>query len=225
MPALTALRYSGGMRPLAKRLARRALERVPGRRVRWRGPATGRRVALTFDDGPEDLTPAYLDVLAAHGARATFFVTGVKLEARPDLAAAYRAGGHQLASHGYMHQRFTKMSPARLVDELTRTRRLLGDGPLARWVRPPHGTLGPLDLAIMLATGHTVAMWSLDSRDYDGAPADVITARCAPDRVVPGDVILFHEGQPQTLDALPAVITALHGAGYELVTMAELFGD
>jgi glycyl-tRNA synthetase beta chain len=49
-----------------------------------------------------------------------------------------------------------------------------------------------------------------------------LAARCAPDVVRPGDVLLFHEGLDWTLEALPAVIEGLLGAGYELVTMADL---
>jgi len=83
--------------------------------------------------------------------------------------------------------------------------------------------MGPLDLTTMLAGGYTVGMWSLDSKDHDGSAPDVIAARCAPAKVRAGDVILFHEGQEQTLAALPAVIDGLRGAGFELVTMADLF--
>ncbi len=213
------------MHSVAKQFARRALERIPGQRVRWRGPADARRVALTFDDGPEDLTLAYLALLDERRAPSTFFVTGAKLEERPELAAAYVRGGHQLASHGYMHQRFNRMGPLRLLDELSRTRQMLGDVPHPRWVRPPHGSMGPMDLAVMLTTGHVVAMWSLDSRDHDRSPAEVIVERCGPAHVRPGEVLLFHEGQQETLDALPGIIDGLRGDGYELVTMATLFGE
>ena len=115
------------------------------------------------------------------------------------------------------------LSPREVIDQLARTAKAIGPVPQGRlWVRPPYGAMGPLDLATMLARGHVVAMWSVDSKDYDAGDADGIAARCAPACVDPGDILLFHEGHEWTLKALPAVIEGLLGDGYELVTMADL---
>ena len=100
--------------------------------------------------------------------------------------------------------------------------RALGPLPWGKWVRPPHGTLGARDVSVMLAMDYTIAMWSFDSRDYDGASADVLIERCAPARLTPGDVMLFHEACPATLAALPTIVARLRDDGYELVTMADL---
>lgn len=205
-----------------RQAAREAVQRVTRGRIVWRGPDDVRRVALTFDDGPHAMTERYLDCLAAEGAPATFFLMGYFVEHRPAMMAEYLRGGHQVAGHGYDHKRFTRLTPVALRDQLTRTERALGAVPHGRWVRPPHGSLGPVDGATMLASGYTVAMWSFDSKDYDGADADVIARRCAPANCRSGDVMLFHEGQESTLAALPRVIRALRSDGYELVTMADL---
>ena len=211
------------MRSRAKELIGRVLQRASRGRILYRGPADVRRVALTFDDGPDKLTPRYLDELGRLGVPATFFVVGRDVELHPGSISEYLRGGHQVAGHGYMHRRFPRLTPGALRDQLAKTARALGPVPHERWVRPPHGALGPIDTAVLLAEGHTVAMWSLDSQDYDRAAPEVIAARCGPDRVRPGEVILFHEGQEETLAALPLVVEQLRGAGYELVTMADLF--
>ncbi len=66
--------------------------RSPGfGRVPWRGPRTGGAMALTFDDGPSASTPAILDALAAHGARATFFVLGRQARTFPEVIARMHA--------------------------------------------------------------------------------------------------------------------------------------
>ncbi len=210
------------MKARVKQLAREVVQRATRGRIVWRGPADARRVALTFDDGPHAMTERYLACLASLGAPATFFVMGYYVERRPDVVAEYLRGGHQVAGHGYYHKRFTRLSPGALRDQLARTEAALGPVPHGRWVRPPHGSLGPVDGATMLASGYTVAMWSFDSRDHDGAAADVLAARCAPARCRPGDVLLFHEGQATTLAALPRVVDALRDGGFELVTMADL---
>jgi peptidoglycan/xylan/chitin deacetylase (PgdA/CDA1 family) len=201
-----------------------ALQALPGGRMVWRGPTTAKRVALTFDDGPDELTPAYLDVLDRYGVPATFFVMGDYTEGRPGAIAEYLRRGHQVGSHGYDHQRFDKLSARAVREQLARTERIIGPVPTGRlWVRPPYGAMGPVDLATMLGRGHVVAMWSVDSKDYDEAPPAEIAARCTPGAGVgPGDVLLFHEGHAWTLAAIPLVIEGLQAAGYELVTMADL---
>jgi len=197
---------------------------VPNGRLVYRGSRDARRVALTFDDGPDELTPAYLDVLDRYGVPGTFFVMGDLCETRPDAVGEYRRRGHQIGSHGYDHTRFTALSWAQLEEQLDRTEREIGPVPEGRlWVRPPYGQFDARALAKLWGRGHVVAMWSLDSRDYGHPAAEVIAARCAPEQVEPGEVLLFHEGHQHTVDALPIVIERLVADGYELVTMADLF--
>jgi peptidoglycan/xylan/chitin deacetylase (PgdA/CDA1 family) len=210
------------MQVAAKQLAQDTVQRVTRGRIIWRGPTDVRRVAITFDDGPHAMTEPYLACLADLGVPATFFVMGYYIEHRPEIVGKYVRGGHQLAGHGYYHKRFTRTRPEELRRHLMRTDKLLGAVPQRRWVRPPHGALGPLDATTMLASGYTVAMWSFDSRDHDGASADTLVERCAPANVRAGDVLLFHEGEQATLAALPRIVDALRRDGYELVTMADL---
>ena len=164
-----------------------------------------------------------LDELAV---RATFFVTGDNAEARPHLIREYTRRGHQVAGHGYDHQAFTKLRGSELKDQLDRTNALLGPQTTTRpWVRPPYGRVDARVLGRLLAHGTMIAMWSFDSHDYEVHDPDELVARCAPENIAPGDVLLFHEGQQWTLDALPRIVERLRGAGYELVTMAEMIGE
>ncbi len=212
------------MRARLRRVLAAVAQRGSGGRVLWHGPRDHRRIALTFDDGPDDLTPSYLEVLAELAVPATFFVMGDRLALRPAAMAAYRAAGHQVGSHGYVHQRFTRQWPRQLLTQLRRCDALMAPRHRAhaRWVRPPHGTLSIVALTTLLAGGYTVGMWSHDSRDYDGAAAARIAERCGPDRVTSGDVILLHEGQAQTVAALRTLVPRLRDAGFELVTMENL---
>jgi peptidoglycan-N-acetylglucosamine deacetylase len=196
---------------------------LPKSRLIRRGPTELRRVALTFDDGPDPMTSRYLDLLDQLGVPATFFVLGQHCERYPDLAREYVRRGHQIASHGYDHQRFPSLSWSALRDQLERTDAVLGPQPVARpWVRPPYGKVDARVLGQLLAHGATIALWSLDSHDYEIRDPDELVARCAPSEVASGEVILLHEGQQWTLDALPRIVDSLRGAGYEMVTMADL---
>jgi peptidoglycan/xylan/chitin deacetylase (PgdA/CDA1 family) len=198
------------------------LDRVPG--LLRHGPRTIKRIALTFDDGPDHLTPRYLEALDRLGVPATFFVCGTRAERHPDLVREYLRRGHQLASHGYDHTRFTRLTRHQLLEQCARTDHAIGGQASGRpWVRPPHGSIDTRSLLALRTAGYLVALWSLDSQDYtDRAPFKLVE-RCSPTAVSPGDVLLFHEGQDWTLAALPAIVPRLHAEGYECVTMHDLF--
>jgi peptidoglycan/xylan/chitin deacetylase (PgdA/CDA1 family) len=208
------------MSSLRARVKNAVLDRVPG--VLRRGPSTQPRVALTFDDGPDELTARYLDVLDDLGVPATFFVVGDRAADRPELVRDYVRRGHQVAGHGYDHARFTTLDRRALLEQCERADRALGGQATGRsWVRPPHGSLDASSLATLIAGRYIVAMWSVDSCDYVERDPDVIAERCG--HAAAGDVLLFHEGQPWTLAALPRIVAALAATGLECVTMHDLF--
>jgi peptidoglycan/xylan/chitin deacetylase (PgdA/CDA1 family) len=179
-------------------------------------------VALTFDDGPDRLTHEYLDVLDELGVRATFFVVGNSAVKEPELIREYVKRGHQIAAHGWDHTRFTKLRWKAIQEQVVRTNEVLPQTTSRPWVRPPYGSFDARVLAAILASGSLMAMWSFDSKDYEITDPQALTTRCTNGEIKPGDVILLHEGQQWTLDALPRIVKGLRDAGYELVTMADL---
>jgi peptidoglycan/xylan/chitin deacetylase (PgdA/CDA1 family) len=198
------------------------LDRVPG--VLRRGPTTQKRIALTFDDGPDDLTPRYLELLDDLGIAATFFLCGERAAERPELVREYLRRGHQVANHGYDHQSFPKLSRRALLEQVKQTDLAIGGQVTGRpWVRPPHGALDGTSLLTLRAAGYVVALWTIDSCDYGVKDAAKLAETCGPANVTSGDVLLFHEGQQWTLDALPQIVAALHASGLECVTMHDLF--
>ncbi len=185
------------------------------------GSAGPCRVALTFDDGPLPLTRDYLRVLADLGVRATFFLVGELCAREPELVQEMADAGHELAGHGYTHRRFTALSQAELASELVRTNELLPKTP-RRLVRPPYGAVSPASLLVCAREGFTTVLWSLDSGDWANHDAAQIEQAVLQHRTTPGEIVLLHEGQPWTLDALPAIVGNLRKAGHELVTVGEL---
>jgi peptidoglycan/xylan/chitin deacetylase (PgdA/CDA1 family) len=218
-PSRLARARASLMRELAARAVPRSVLLVRGERRRCR-----KRIALTFDDGPDAWTPRYLDVLARLGVRATFFLVGENAARTPELAREYVARGHEVGGHGWSHEPFTTMSHGRLAIELGRTRAALpatGSRPL---VRPPTGALSATALMHIASAGYTTVMWSLDSDDCRTVDPRAIERRLDPGRVSAGDIVLLHEMQPWTLEALPPAVRALRRAGWELVTVSELVG-
>lgn len=198
------------------------LEWIPG--VLRRGPVASKRIALTFDDGPDELTSRYLDVLDDLSVPATFFVCGERAARNRERVREYLRRGHQIANHGYDHTSFSELPRRALLDQVTRTDEAIGGQPTGRpWVRPPHGELDTPSLLALRSAGYIVALWSVDSGDHAERNIARIAERCRPGVVGSGDVILLHEGQPWTLAALPRIVAALHGAGLECVTMYDLF--
>jgi peptidoglycan/xylan/chitin deacetylase (PgdA/CDA1 family) len=188
--------------------------------------ARHKRVALTFDDGPDAMTRRYLDALRDLDVRATFFLIGEQAEIQSGIAREYRHRGHEVGGHGWTHAPFSTMTSARLLDELRKTRSAIPVGLRRRpLVRPPRGMLTPRTLARLAAAGYATVLWSLDSDDCRTTDPHVVERRLRPENVATGDVVLLHEMQPWTLQALPRIVTGLRDAGYELVTVGELMAE
>ncbi|HMJ11561.1 MAG TPA: polysaccharide deacetylase family protein [Polyangiaceae bacterium] len=186
------------------------------------GPRHGKRVSITFDDGPGPLTLAYVALLESFGARATFFVVGDACREHAAELEELALHGHEIAVHGYSHRPFPLLGSGELHHELDQTCRLLPATSGRTLVRPPRGELSPAALVTCAGAGYTTVLWSRDSGDWrtqDSAEL-VRTFRDLPARS--GDILLFHEGQPWTLAALPHILNDLLEADYELVTVGEL---
>ncbi|HEY3497945.1 MAG TPA: polysaccharide deacetylase family protein [Polyangiaceae bacterium] len=204
---------------------------LPTSLVVWRQPRAALRpgergqVALTFDDGPAELTPDYLSVLARFGARATFFVVGEACEKYPNLVRAIADAGHELAGHGYTHKRFPELAADDLRKELVQTSKLLpGHRHHTSLVRPPHGAVSLSSTLTSARAGFTTVLWSHDSGDWATIRAEDVTRTFERDPLPAGAIVLFHEGQSWTLEALPKILHILNEAGHELVTVGELLG-
>lgn len=216
-PSLFTRARSSALRRAALRLLPRAVLFANARR-----DPTRRRIALTFDDGPDTMSPRYLDVLARLGVRATFFLVGENAARAPGIVREYVRRGHEVGAHGWTHDNFDAMSREELGDELARTAAALPPAKGKPMVRPPRGRLSVAALWRLAAAGYTTVLWSVDSDDCRTMDARVVERKLAPERLSPGDVVLMHEHQTWTLEALPAVVHALRGAGWELVTVGEL---
>lgn len=206
------------------RLLHEVGSRLPPWLLSTRGPRSRREVALTFDDGPDDLTATYLALLAELGVVATFFVIGENAARRPRDVEAMVAAGHEVAGHGFTHKPFPTLGRRVLRDELERTHGLLPSPPGRRFVRPPRGAISPRSLALTAAFGFSTVHWSVDSDDCRTQSAEEIAAKLSPVRVRPGENILMHEGQAWTLKALRRFVPPLKEAGFTFVPVSRFLG-
>lgn len=195
-------------------------------RMRCRARGAGRRVALTFDDGPDpQRTPAVLDLLARQGVRATFFVVGARAEAHPELVRRMAAEGHVVGNHSYTHSwRFPLRSLGRTMEELRRTGEVLHriTGRQPRLFRPPFGVTNPTIARAVRRLGLDPVGWSIRSLDTMGRSPERVAARILR-RLHPGAVILLHDRCAGSERLVGLLVEGLRSRGLEPVTLPELF--
>jgi peptidoglycan/xylan/chitin deacetylase (PgdA/CDA1 family) len=169
------------------------------------------------------MTPEYLSVLAGLGVRATFFVIGAQCKKRPELVARIAGAGHELGAHGYTHRRFPRLHTRELQSELRDTQRLLPKTSSGKpLVRPPHGAVSVSSMLTCARAGFTTVLWSHDSNDCRTERSSDVVQSFEQLDIRQGDIVLMHEGQRWTIDALPTVVGKLREAGHALVTVGEL---
>jgi len=185
-------------------------------------------VALTFDDGPWDVTTAQvLEILAQANAKATFFWVGQAMQAQPEMAQRVVNAGHAIGNNTW-HHRYKSMSPEEAASEIDTAAQIFREatGIETKLFRPPGGILdnGLVDYAI--SKGMTIVTWSVTSADTDSTSGWQSYANNVLSAIKPGGIVLMHDGggdRSQTVKALPTIIQGLKDRGYRLVTVPELF--
>ena len=195
-------------------------------------PRGTRQIALTYDDGPNDPhTLRLLEVLARHGAHATFFLIGRYVEQRPDIAREIVKAGHVVGNHTFTHPLLIFKTAAEVHKELTDCRSALQDaiGAHSNLFRPPFGGRRPAVVRVVRELGLQPVMWNVTGYDWNAPPAAVIERKVSR-QIRGGDVILLHDGghkqlgadRSQTVLATENLIQRYKQDGYEFVTISEM---
>jgi polysaccharide deacetylase family sporulation protein PdaB len=196
----------------------------------WEAPTQDKRIALTFDDGPDPAsTPEILDLLRQYGAKATFFTIGRRVDAYPDVVKREIAEGHEVANHTYNHVYFgSRIGPSMIRDELAKADQAIwaATGRHSRLFRPPGGYYNDTVVGVAKKSGYTIVLWSWhqDTKDWR-APGVAKIAGKVLNNARNGDIVLMHDhvrGSRQTVEALKIILPELKKRGYEMVTVSEL---
>ena len=192
------------------------------------GPATAKRIALTFDDGPNPLyVPAILESLARYQARATFFFVGKMVQRYPGLARDIIANGHEVANHTYSHPNVTTLTSQQLLREVLLCRSAIKDttGRDTVLFRPPGGNIDAEVVKGLRSLNYQIAYWSINAGEYRKMTAANQTAAILA-RIRPGSILLLHCGPVDgTMDILPDLLEGIYQRGYSCVTVTELLRD
>lgn len=202
------------------------------------GHDLGRRVALTFDDGPDPVwTPEILRVLRKERVPATFFIVGDQAEHFPRLLRRIYDEGHLIGNHTFTHPEFEAISPAGQLVELNLAQRVIQTttGHSTALFRSPYNTDTTPDRAPVLrglgavtGAGYITVGADIDSGDYrkpgvEGIVTNVVTGL----RQTGANIVVFHDAggdRRQTVEALERLIPMLRGDGYEFVGVDRLMG-
>lgn len=208
---------------------------------------SARKLAITFDDGPNpSITPKLLDLLAKYGAHATFFLIGRYLRGLPDLAREIVAGGHAIGNHTEAHPNLALAAPSRIRREVEACRTAISEqlGFEPRWFRPPFGLRNPWVIPAVNRLGMRAVMWTLLPGDWRAPSAEWLIPRMQPiaNRVAAlsdgrgnfregstGDILCLHDGYHKhqngnrraTLAAMEYWLPRWRDLGLEFVTIDQ----
>jgi len=191
----------------------------------WQGSIQGNRVALTFDDGPNNpKSSALLDALDKCGVPATFFVVGSRAAIVPDVVRRMRARGDEIENHSYTHPNMAQSAPLDAEEEILRNEVMVRSlsGRYPRFFRPPGGDANGTVSRLTRSYGLTLAFWTVDALQFEDAASPKAIVAYIMKRLHPGDIILMHNGSDATTKALPLLVAALKGRGYKCVTVAQI---
>lgn len=187
-------------------------------------------IALTFDDGPDpEFTPCLLDVLASHGASATFFCLGKSAAENPEIVRRAAREGHTIGNHSWDHPSFAHISHRERVGQLRRCASILGSHEMT-FFRPPYGDQTPVSQLHVRLLGYRDIGWSVAGYDWLDHPGDWIADRLV-EQTGPGDIVLLHDrlynapdsayfDRSPMLEAVEALLGVL--SDYRFVTVPEL---
>jgi len=184
---------------------------------------TVKKIALTFDDGPNEITPQLLEVLKKHNAKATFFCIGKNIEKQPEILKRIVDEGHIVGNHSYSHSHFFDFyRKDRLIEEIQKTDALIESitRKKVQLFRPPYGVTNPSIKRAIEVTKHKVIGWNIRSLDGILKDEKIIFARIK-NRITPGGIVLLHD-TAHSVSILEQLMLHLEENKYKVVSIEEL---
>lgn len=198
-------------------------------KVIWETRTKEKIVAITFDDGPNELyTTKILDILAKYHAKATFFVIGKQAEKFPTIIKREVKEGHEVAVHSYTHNYNKINNEEKLKDELDQSSNVIQSltGYKPTLFRPVGGFYNDSIVNTAINNDYRVIMWSWhqDTKDWS-QPGIINITNQVISNARPGDIILLHDSggdRSQTVKALENILQYFNKSGYKCITVSEM---
>ena len=186
--------------------------------------STSKEIALTFDDGPHEMTEKVLDLLKQFNVKATFFCIGKQIENNPELFKRIISEGHLVGNHSYSHsENFGFFSSQKVLDEITETNKLAQQlsGLEMNFFRPPFGVTNPMIAKAVSKTKHHVIGWNIRSLDTVYENENIIFERVK-NKIKPGGIILLHDTSQKSVNVLERLLLFLKTENYSIVCVDKL---
>src|SRR5690554_1940064 len=188
---------------------------------------TQKVIAITFDDGPNAYyTPILLDLFLGYNAKATFFTIGQQLEANREIAVAAHAAGHELGNHTYSHPHLPELDREQQLFELEQTERLIMDitGSKPLTFRPPYFEYNEDSISVIESFNYrNISAMNIETEDWREPGVERILDKTR-DYMIPGSILLFHDGfgdRSQTVEAVRILLEEYSAQGFQFVTVSE----
>ena len=184
----------------------------------------GKRIALTFDDGPHPrYTVKLLDGLKERGVKATFFVTGANVSKYPEIVERMYKEGHLIGNHTFHHIQLTAANGEQFREEIVSTNEAIREitGEDTEYIRPPYGSWNK---KYEEELNMFPVLWTIDPLDWCSANADGVTRKVLT-KARENAIILMHDSYASTVTAALRVVDELQEQGYEFVTVDEILFD
>ena len=183
-------------------------------------------IYLTFDCGYENgNTPAILDALKKHQAKATFFVVGHFLESSPDLIQRMIQEGHTVGNHTYHHPDMSSISTMEAfqkeLDDVRNLYKEITGQEMVLYYRPPQGKYSTENLKMAKELGYRTFFWSLAYVDWnaDNQPTHETAFSKLLPRIHPGAIVLLHNTSKTNGEILDELLTKWEEMGYTFGTL------
>ncbi|MFC1807078.1 polysaccharide deacetylase family protein [Candidatus Omnitrophota bacterium] len=191
-----------------------------------------KRVAITFDDGPNgEYTLKIVDILAKYRLKATFFLLGANVLKFPKIARKIAKKGHIIGNHTYSHKHLKRLSSRAVLRQIERSEEVFKEvlGIRPKYLRPPYGEYTKRIEKIVRRKGHKLINWDVDAKDWKNPSSKVIAERIL-SKVADGSIILLHDGanirigesRRNTVNALPLIVRGLRQKGFKIVSLDEI---
>lgn len=197
------------------------------RRITFINNSFSKQLALTFDDGPDlVLTGPVLDFLSENNIYATFFLSGPAIEKVPDIASRIVHEGHCIGNHGFEHVLPDKLMQDVLIKGFEKTDQLIktvSGVSFVRFYRPPYGKETKALRNWICRKSAWSVHWSLDSYDYKKDLTTNQRSEMLLHDIQNGEILLFHDTKPETLELLKLVVPVLKERKYQFLKLDEQF--
>lgn len=186
-----------------------------------------KEVALTFDDGPTEFTPKFLDLLKENNIKATFFCIGKQIEKHPETFQRIIAEGHTIGNHTYSHSNNTGfLSTSKMISEIQKCDDvMLKTGNVkTNFYRPPFGVTNP-DISKAVKKTHKKSIgWDVRSLDTVIQSEKKISDKVKK-RLRKGSIILLHDTSEKTYKVLIELLLFLKEKKYSTFTVDSIINS